>query len=131
YLSTLVAGRTDPSMLETIVDQGREMVAFLADHGLRLSAMKNFPDYHPEWVGAHQGGRSLEPVLYDGSQLGELAAAVRPDARLPFTMLEYEQWQAFTNFPWDELRQRAAENKMARGRALVAPLIKACSDAGV
>lgn len=131
YLTTLVGGRTDLAMLATLVDHGPQMLEFVAGRGLHMRPLDNFPDYHPEWSGAHQGGRSLEPILYDGTLLGDLADSVRPDSRLPFTMLEYEQWQSFMNFPWDELRERAANNAMARGRALVAPLIRACGAAGI
>ena len=51
--------------------------------------------------------------------------------RLPFTMVEYEEWRSFTTFPWDALRRRETDGWLARGRALVAPLLKACADAGV
>jgi hypothetical protein len=93
--------------------------------------MANFPDYHPEWNGAHNGGRSLDPVLYDASSLDELVHALRPDHRLPFTMVEYEEWRSFTSFPWDDLEARAEQGFVARGRALVAPILHACVEAGV
>jgi succinate dehydrogenase/fumarate reductase flavoprotein subunit len=99
--------------------------------GLRMVPMDNFPDYHPEWDGAHPGGRSLDPELFDVGQMGELAESLRPDLRLPFTMREYEEWRIFTRFPTAELQERAEQGLVARGRALVAPLVKACADAGV
>jgi succinate dehydrogenase/fumarate reductase flavoprotein subunit len=46
-------------------------------------------------------------------------------------MREYEEWGTFTRFPWDELRRRAEAGMVARGRAFVAPLVRACADAGV
>ena len=132
YLQRLTAGRTDAAILRAVVDRGNELLTFLDDvAGLRFVAMANFPDYHPEWDGAHAGGRSLDPELYDASVLGDLGAALRPDPRLPFTMREYEEWGTFTRFPWDELASRAARGVVARGRALVAPLLQACAQAGV
>jgi succinate dehydrogenase/fumarate reductase flavoprotein subunit len=122
YLRAVTAGRTDEAVLAALVDRGTDMLRFLEDEaGVRFVAMEQFPDYHPEWDGAHPGGRSLDPVLYDASALGDLAGALRPDHRLPFTMVEYETWRAFTSFPWDELREREVAGQVARGRALVAP----------
>lgn len=132
YLAAVTAGRTAPDVLAALVDRGPEMLEFLERRtGLRMVPMAAFPDYHPEWDGAHPGGRSLDPELYDATQLGGLAASLRPDARLPFTMREYEEWRIFTRFPEEELRARAERGLVARGRALVAPLVKACADAGV
>ncbi|SHK52995.1 Succinate dehydrogenase/fumarate reductase, flavoprotein subunit [Pseudonocardia thermophila] len=132
YLRAVTAGRTADDVLEALVDRGPEMLEFLERRaGLRMVPMENFPDYHPEWDGAHPGGRSLDPELYDISQLGDLAESLRPDLRLPFTMREYEEWRIFTRFPTDELQERAEKGLVARGRALVAPLIKACAEAGV
>jgi 3-oxosteroid 1-dehydrogenase len=132
YLRAVTAGRTADDVLAALVDRGPEMVDFLERRaGLRMAAMDNFPDYHPEWDGAHPGGRSLDPELYDIRQLGELADSLRPDLRPPFTMREYEEWRIFTRFPTGELSKRADEGLVARGRALVAPLIKACADSGV
>lgn len=132
YLRAVTAGRTAEDVLAAIVDRGPEMLEFLERRaGLQMVPMDSFPDYHPEWDGAHPGGRSLDPELYDIAQLGDLAASLRPDLRLPFTMREYEEWRIFTRFPTAELEQRAEQGLVARGRALVAPLIKACADAGV
>ena len=132
YLRAVTAGRTADDVLAALVDRGPEMLDFLERRaGLLMAPMDNFPDYHPEWDGAHPGGRSLDPELYDIRQMGELAESLRPDARLPFTMREYEEWRIFTRFPTDMLERRAADGLVARGRALVAPLIAACADAGV
>jgi len=132
YLRAVCEERTPEPVLAAVVDRGDELLGFLeAEADLRFEPLENFPDYHPEWDGAHAGGRSLEPVLYDGSRLGELVDALRPDARPPFTMREYEEWGTFTRFPWSQLDQRARDGMVARGRAFVAPLVRACADAGV
>lgn len=132
YLRAVTSGRTADDVLAALVDRGPEMLEFLERRaGLQMAPMDNFPDYHPEWDGAHPGGRSLDPELYDIAQLGDLADSLRPDLRLPFTMREYEEWRIFTRFPTEELQRRADAGLVARGRALVAPLVKACADAGV
>jgi 3-oxosteroid 1-dehydrogenase len=132
YLTAISDGRTPKPILETLVDRGTEMLGFVETQSdLRFETLENFPDYHPEWPGSHPGGRSLEPVLYDATLLGDLADSLRPDHRPPFTMREYEEWRIFTHFPYDELGERAAQNLVSRGRALVAPLLRACADRGV
>lgn len=132
YLEAISDGRTPRVILETLVDRGTEMLGFVeTETALRFETLENFPDYHPEWLGSHPGGRSLEPILYDGTLLGDLADSLRPDHRPPFTMREYEQWRIFTRFPYDALDDRAAKNLVSRGRALVAPLLRGCADRGV
>jgi 3-oxosteroid 1-dehydrogenase len=132
YLAAVTGRRTRTDVLEALVDRGDELLGFLADRaGLRFCAMEHFPDYHPEWPGAHAGGRSLDPLPFDITPLGKLRDSLRPDHRPPFTMVEYEQWRIFTRFPWEELAQRAERGLVARGRALVAPLVHACARAGV
>jgi succinate dehydrogenase/fumarate reductase flavoprotein subunit len=81
--------------------------------------------------GSVAGGRSLDPALYDSNLLGELQKALRPDRRMPFTMEEYEQWVAFTRFPWEELQKRFDAGVISRGNAVVAPLLKTAHDLGV
>lgn len=132
YLAAVTDGRTDAAVLESLVDHGDELLGFLAERAnLHFCAMEHFPDYHPEWPGAHAGGRSLDPLPFDITPLGDLQDSLRPDHRPPFTMVEYEEWRIFTRFPWDELARRAEKGLVARGRALVAPLVHACAQAGV
>ena len=133
YLGAVCDHRTPLAVLETLVDRGTEMQAFVeAESDLRFETLENFPDYHPEWPGAHAGGRSLEPSPYPAAErLGPLFESLRPDHRPPFTMREYEEWRIFTRFPWEELAARAETGLVARGRALVAPLVEACARAGV
>jgi succinate dehydrogenase/fumarate reductase flavoprotein subunit len=132
YLERVAGGRTPMDQLRAIVEFGRVMQAFVeAESPLRFSTLPGFPDYHPDWDGAHGGGRSMEADLFDASSMGDLFDALRPDHRPPFTMAEYEEWRIFTRFPWEELQHRASQGFVARGRALIAPLLQACVEAGV
>ena len=63
--------------------------------------------------------------------LGPLASALRRDPVPPYTMAEFKAWGSWNAFPWDELRTRAEEGWVARGGALVAPLLAACAARGV
>ena len=132
YLMTISRGHTPQAVLEAVVDSGPEMITWLAEHaGLRFSSADEYPDYRPDVEGSLPGGRSLDPALYDSTQLGELRAALRPDRRMPFTMAEYEQWVAFTRFPWKELQERFDAGIISRGNAVVAPILKTAHDLGV
>lgn len=123
YLRTITRGRHPEALLQGVVESGPAMIDFAAAHGLRFRSVLNYPDYRQDLPGASSGGRSLDPLLYDASELGDLRQAVRPDTRLPFTMEEYEAWGAFTRFPWDELEQRRADGLTARGGAIVHSLL--------
>lgn len=132
YLRAITKGQTSDEVLQAVVDFGPEMIDFADTQcGLHFTSVDDYPDYRPDLPGSVSGGRSLDPHFYDLNELGELRAAVRPDKRLPFNMQEYEQWVAFTRFPWDELQERADRGIAAKGQAVVAPLVKACAEAGV
>ncbi len=132
YLATISKGHTARPVIEAVVDAGPTMIQWLADHvGLVFASADDYPDYRPDVAGSVPGGRSLDPALYDSTLLGGLRDALRPDRRMPFTMAEYEQWVAFTRFPWDELQRRFDAGVVSRGNAVVAPLLKAAFDLGV
>lgn len=132
YLVTISRGHTAREVLEAVVDNGPEMVQWLGKNAdLTFSSADEYPDYRPDVEGSVAGGRSLDPALYDSTKLGGLVEALRPDRRMPFTMEEYEQWVAFTRFPWEELQKRFDAGIVSRGNAVVAPLLKTVADLGV
>ncbi|MAG34174.1 MAG: FAD-binding dehydrogenase [Deltaproteobacteria bacterium] len=67
YLTHLAQSQADPELLEAFVDAGPEMADFVQAHSSiewRVSTiMGDNADYHPEWPGALQRGRSIEPVV--------------------------------------------------------------------
>ena len=132
YLRTITRGHTSEEVLRAFVEFGPEMIEFAAHNcELTFDSVDDYPDYRPDVEGSVRGGRSLDPKFYDTNKLGEMKKALRPDKRLPFTMQEYEQWVAFTRFPWEELQKRAEAGFVARGGAVVAPLINTCRKLGV
>ncbi len=133
YVEAVARGRGRAELLDAALDFGDTMLRFAEDElGVRFIFLDNFPDYRQDLPGAVKGGRTIEPQLFDYREaLGELAAHVRTDGRHPYTMQEYEDWGAFTKFPWDELNKRQAAGLAAKGHALVSMLIKACVDNGV
>jgi succinate dehydrogenase/fumarate reductase flavoprotein subunit len=130
YLAAVTAQRTPAATLAAVVDQGPEMLDFLETAGgVRMAPMPDFPDYHPELEGGCAGGRSLEPVLYDGTALGPLLDAFRPLQEPPITFREYEAWRRTRTWPAD-LADRESRHQLARGQALVAPLLSALAAGG-
>lgn len=133
YVEAVARGRGRSELLDAALDHGDTMLRFAADElGVRFIFLDNFPDYRQDLPGAVKGGRTVEPELFNCHEaLGRIAEHVRTDGRLPYTMQEYEDWGAFTAFPWDELNERQANGFAAKGHALVAMLISACLENGV
>lgn len=61
------------------VEKGPEAIAFLeANTDVRLKPVRFYPDYHPEYEGARDGMRVLEPEAFDASALGHWFRKLRP-----------------------------------------------------
>lgn len=130
YLRAQSLGAMDENLVGTFVHTAPRMVEFMERHSeVRFVVATGFPDYRPELPGGKPtGGRSLSPVPYDASRLGE--------------------WQdRITSFPPDwsnvgfdaETRARVnvgmeeepPDHLAVAGTALVAGLLKGLLDAGV
>ncbi len=132
YVGAVARGRGRAELWDAALQAGPAAVAFLEDEcGLQFSVLEDFPDYRQDLPGAAVGGRTLEPSLWDSTELGTLREHLRGDGRAPFTMQEYEAWGAFTKFPWDELDARVEQGLYAKGRALVGSLLASCVRDGV
>lgn len=78
YLSRAVGNRARTDLMTAYLDHGPEMVRFLeANTAVRLAARVYSPDYKPELEGASFGGRTLDPVEFDGRRLGRWFDALR------------------------------------------------------
>ena len=66
YLTHLAQSQADPELIEAFLTAGPQMLDFIEGHSpleWRVSLiMGDNADYHPEWPGAVQRGRSIEPV---------------------------------------------------------------------
>lgn len=133
YVRAVSRGRGRDELLDAALDHGDGMLRFVEEElGVKFIFLEDFPDYRMDLPGSVDGGRTVEPQLFNQLQaLGGLAVHVRSDGRLPYTMQEYESWGAFTNFPEDMLARRAADGFTAKGHALVAMLLDACVRHGV
>ncbi|MBT2519954.1 FAD-dependent oxidoreductase [Arthrobacter sp. ISL-28] len=125
YVRAVARGRGRDELLNAALNYGDQMLRFVEEEcGVRFIFLDNFPDYRQDLPGAMEGGRTVEPELFNSREaLGDRMAHVRSDGRAPFTMQEYENWGAFTKFPWDELAGRQDEGLVAKGQALVSMLL--------
>ncbi|MGI8393184.1 FAD-dependent oxidoreductase [Leucobacter sp. W1038] len=132
YVRAVARGRGNSELMQTVVEEGAVALTYFEDEcGLDFAVLDDFPDYRQDLPGAAFGGRTLEPKLWDSTNLGPLVDMIRTDGRAPFTMQEYERWGAFTQFPWDELNERAARGITAKGLALIGGLLASCVQNGV
>lgn len=77
----------DTAPQEVFLRRGPEAVDYLMQRtAVQLQPVRTYPDYYPNLPGATAGGRVLEPVPFDGRELGPAFAHLRPP--LPeFTIL--------------------------------------------
>lgn len=78
YLRASVPGCDSDQRMAAFLARGDEAVRFLEQRtALRLQPVRRYPDYYPELPGATAGGRVLEPVPFDGRELGADFALLR------------------------------------------------------
>lgn len=71
YLSKTVPGGLDDARMQAYLERGDAAIRYLESHtSVRLRPVVRYPDYYPRVEGATPGGRVLEPVPYDGRELG-------------------------------------------------------------
>jgi 3-oxosteroid 1-dehydrogenase len=72
YMTHLTGGTIPEERIRTFIREGNRMVDYLAARShLRFDSLETYPDYVPEDPGGALGGRSLDPVPFDGNELGE------------------------------------------------------------
>lgn len=72
YLDSTVGDRVPDALKDAYLRRGPEMVRFLRDNTrhVRFVWSPGYSDYYPERPGGRPEGRSVEPVVFDGTQLG-------------------------------------------------------------
>lgn len=79
YLRGTVPEPDNADLRDIFLSRGPEAIDYLeANTEVRLQPVKVYPDYYPDVPGATAGGRVLEPVTFDGAQLGDSFARLRP-----------------------------------------------------
>jgi succinate dehydrogenase/fumarate reductase flavoprotein subunit len=71
YLQNTVGDAAPEDVRHAFLNACAKAVDWFARHTeVRLAARTYSPDYYPDRVGAALGGRSLDPLMFDGRQLG-------------------------------------------------------------
>lgn len=153
YLRHAVGGAASETQRSTFLRAGPRALTYLRERaGLQLAARTYSPDYHPDLPGAAMGGRSLDPLAFDGRTLGARFADLRdplPEfcvlGGMMVTMTDVRHLLAATrSFPsWkqamrlvlrygaDRLSGRHRGTRLVLGNALAGRLFKSVLDAGI
>ncbi|PVE22997.1 succinate dehydrogenase [Microvirga sp. KLBC 81] len=79
YLRETVPGLANESVREAFLARAGEAVEYLESKtSLKFQPVPVYPDYYPNLPGATSGGRVLEALPFDGTELGEKFALLRP-----------------------------------------------------
>ena len=79
YLASTVPEPENVDLRDTFLSRGPEAIDYLeANTEVRLQPVQVYPDYYPDMPGATAGGRVLEPVSFDGTNLGKRFGRLRP-----------------------------------------------------
>jgi len=137
YLHALSNGLISDEMIETYVDRGPEMVAYMEERTpVKFRAVADFPDYHPEQAGGlPEGGRSLECPLFPYAELGVWKDRVEVSPYFPTPHLAIGETTLGKPVPdeitEEEMQRRIEKDERGMGLALGGRLLKACLDRGV
>lgn len=128
YLGALSNGTQDPALIEVFVRTGPDMVRFIeAESPLKYEIAKGFPDYKPEHPGGRpNGGRSLSPLPYAYSELGDWSDRVMTFPK-DFSNVGFDaETRARLNAASDGVDELAVA-----GQALIARLLRGLLDRGI
>ena len=152
YLEATVPDGLDPEVKEAFLQRGDEAVTYLENRtDVRFQPVKNYPDYYPDLDGATLGGRVLESVPFDASELGGWFKKLRsplPDFMLFGGMMvsraDIPHWRRFAKSTVSALRvlklvsqylcQRTRHSRgtsLYLGNALTGRLLLSANRAGV
>ncbi|WP_298189950.1 FAD-binding protein [uncultured Pseudomonas sp.] len=155
YLKAAVGDRVSDERLRTYLHKAPEMVAWLEKKTrVRYAVAEQYPDYYQHLPGALEGGRSLDPELFDLSALGDELAALREAApgnqlmgRISWTarhahkaMSKSTGWRFMIlwlmlryklDFSWRKKTNSKRDRRASMGNALVASLRASMLDRGI
>lgn len=127
YFRSLDLGDTSAELIRAFVGDGARVARFIESETPIVWQAIQFPDYHAEFRGGAQGGRSLEPRAL------EVSAAVRGlvrDAPTILAPITYAEMDA-GSYSRELLTHRVEAGILTQGPALVAGLLQGVLDAGV
>ena len=150
YLTHITKGEVAPERLETYLRESKRMLAwFEKNTHLRFDALEKYTDYYPEAPGGKPGGRSMDPVVFDGALLREDLLLLRkphPQSQiigkfgitarqaqaalgLGFETMAFMAWQLFLYFMRYFKRAKwGRDTKLCAGNALTGRLLLSLRD---
>jgi 3-oxosteroid 1-dehydrogenase len=139
YMRACAGATADDAVIESLVDNGADMVRLLEEHGGQRfqawPAVGGTIDYRPWLPGARLGGRNLESLGISMAELGEWAPRIRKEPRLrsAHNLLDYYANRRHLSPPPTSAPQPPGEevDTYWRGTALVASLLRACLERSV
>jgi len=79
YLRHELGDRYDAARIDAFLEAGPKMVEFFErETAAKFFLGSDYPDYHPDAPGGMAGGRAICPQPFDGRELGEMLAHIRP-----------------------------------------------------
>ncbi len=153
YLKHITKGEVDDARIDAYVQGSKRMLEYLLEHSsLELMPIDGYTDYYPEAPGGKLGGRSLEPVPFDGARLGADFATLRRPAHSALVMGKFMitardakrfimlglsslasiVWQLLRYaFRWPARRRLGRDPHLTNGNALVSRLFHSLKQRGV
>lgn len=153
YLGTVLGNALRPDMIQAFLSSGPEAIAYFDRHTqVKFSARAYSPDYYPELPGAGRAGRPIDPLPFDGRELGDAFRLLR-DPLATFTVLggmmvnvtdvnhllrvtrSFASWRygmkLIARYGADRLRGWHRGTRLLLGNALAARLLKSALDRGI
>jgi 3-oxosteroid 1-dehydrogenase len=148
YLASIVGDVVPAVRRDTFLDHGPEVLKFVCDHTpLKFRWVRDYSDYHPEAPGGRSGGRSVEPMAFDGKLLGADLAHLEPPYSapplgVPITQADYRWLSLLARHPRGAVRvlslgvqwlagKLRGQRLLSMGQALAAGLRVGLTRAGV
>ncbi|GLY42355.1 3-ketosteroid-delta-1-dehydrogenase [Amycolatopsis sp. NBRC 101858] len=148
YLASIVGDVVPAVRRDTFLAHGPEVLKFVCDHTpLKFRWVRNYSDYHPEAPGGRSGGRSVEPMAFDGKLLGDELAHLEPPYSapplgVPITQADYRWLSLLARHPRGAVRMLSlgvqwlvgkvrGQRLLSMGQALAAGLRVGLTRAGV
>lgn len=144
YMKYLTEGEVPQERIEAYLKNAPEMVRYMQNSfGVKFRPVAKYPDYFPDKPGGKPGARTMEPLEFDASQLGEEFERQREPykgtlvlGRLSMNQVEAHMlfgqapgwlwltfrmmWNYWTDFVWR--RRTWRDRRMTLGQALVGQL---------